>query len=100
MDKIKLVFLSWIRNTVNESSNNEINIETHSGKNKTVKDVLSGLSADYQLFDEKVFDMKNQKMMNGVNVLLNGSLILSENGMDTRLIDGDILTIMPMASGG
>jgi molybdopterin converting factor small subunit len=100
MGKIKLVFLSWISNTLNVNSNNEINIDTQSGKNKTVKDVLCELGMDYPLFGEKVFDMKNQRMADGVNILLNGSLILSENGMDAALNDGDILTLLPLASGG
>ncbi|MFH0846711.1 MAG: MoaD/ThiS family protein [Chloroflexota bacterium] len=68
--------------------------------NKSVRDVLNLLSAEYQHFGKFVFDSEAQKLTGKAIVFINGRSPEPAKGLETRLKDGDVLNFVPLIEGG
>jgi len=67
----------------------------------TVEKVLKRLSEIYgKDFVEYVFDGKTGETQSYLLLLVNGRSITVLGGLETRLIDGDVLAILPPVGGG
>jgi len=67
----------------------------------TVEKVLKRLSEIYgKDFVEYVFDGKTGEIQSYLLLLVNGRSITVLGGLNTRLIDGDVLAILPPVGGG
>ncbi|MBI2979604.1 MAG: MoaD/ThiS family protein [Chloroflexi bacterium] len=101
MSKVRLEFLSWLANTFGiEGTSEEIILEAKIEGDNKVRDLLNQLASRYPRFEQIVFDTKTQKLTEGVNVFLNNHLLELMNGLETKLNDGDILTLVPPIEGG
>lgn len=65
----------------------------------TVGDALRQLEQDFPEIYRSVCD-ETGRVRRHVNVFVNSSLVLGDEGFDTPLQDNDVLTIMPAVSGG
>ncbi len=86
-------FLNWTRTA---GLSEEAKIEG----SKTVREFLSQLAARYPRFGQIVFDVEAQKLTEKVRLFLNGRHLELVNGLETKLNDGDILTLVPPIAGG
>lgn len=67
----------------------------------TVKKVLKRLSEIYgKDFVEYVFDRRTGEIQSYLLLLVNGRSITVLGGLETRLIDGDVLAMLPPVGGG
>ena len=67
----------------------------------TVEKVLKRLSEIYgKDFVEYVFDGKTGEIQSYLLLLVNGRSITVLDGLETRLVDGDVLAILPPVGGG
>jgi len=67
----------------------------------TVEKVLKRLSEIYgKDFTEYVFDRRTGEIQSHLLLLVNGRSITVLDGLETRLIDGDVLAILPPVGGG
>jgi molybdopterin synthase sulfur carrier subunit len=76
-------------------------LEFQDSEEATVEKVLKRLSEIYgKDFVEYVFDRKTGKVQSYLLLLVNGRSITVLDGLKTRLIDGDVLAILPPVGGG
>lgn len=67
----------------------------------TVEKVLKRLSEIYgQDFVEYAFDRRTGEIQNYLLLLVNGRSINVLGGLETKLVDGDVLAILPPVGGG
>ncbi len=67
--------------------------------NATVRDVISKLVEQYPKLGEEILD-ESGELREDHRVLLNGRDITHLKGLDTKVVDGDNLAIIPPVGGG
>ena len=101
MGKVRLELLSWIADTLSvDGSSSETVLEVQSGENRTVRVILNELALKHPRFGQNVYDAKMRNLSERVLIFLNGRLLALENGLETKLKDGDTLTCLPNIEGG
>lgn len=76
-------------------------VEFQDSEETTVKKVLERLSDIYgKEFVEYVFDEETGEIQSFLLLLVNGRSITVLDELETKLIDGDILAILPPVGGG
>ncbi len=101
MIKINLEFLSWISQTIEvDVPGNSLHRALKAEDGCTIKTLLHQTAAGHPRFEQLVFDIKLQKLNEKVCVLHNGRQVELENGLETRLKDGDSLVLVPFLEGG
>jgi len=65
----------------------------------TLRDVVSGLIAQYPSLQEQLLGEEGQ-LHRFVNVYLNDEDVRYLDGLDTKISDGDVLAILPAVAGG
>jgi molybdopterin synthase sulfur carrier subunit len=65
----------------------------------TVSDALKALNAQHAGFDERLFDDKGE-LRRFVNVFVADEDIRFMQGIDTELVDGTVVSIIPAVAGG
>jgi MoaD family protein len=76
-------------------------VEFKDSEEATVEKVLRRLSKIYgQDFVEYVFDERTGETQGYLLLLVNGRSITVLGGLETSLIDGDVLAILPPVGGG
>ena len=100
MGKVRLELLSGIAYAIDATTGSEERLEIEIGENKTVGDILSELAMKYPRFGQYFFDAKTRKLDERVSILLNGNMLTLTNRLETRLKDGDTLTLLPLMAGG
>lgn len=68
--------------------------------NYSALELLNALCAKYSRFNQSVFDINTHKLTGQVVIFLNGRHLELIEGMETRLSDGDTLTLIPFIEGG
>ena len=76
-------------------------VEFEDREEATVEKVLKRLSEIYgKDFVEYVFDGKTGEIQSYLLLLVNGRSTTVLDGLETRLVDGDVLAILPPVGGG
>ncbi len=75
-------------------------IEREVADGTTVLELLSDLAAAYPEFRESVFNPDVGTLNEQIGVVLNDVLLTFEEVNHTRLVDEDIVTLLPIYSGG
>ena len=79
----------------------EQTLEFSGGEPVTVDVVLKRLAERYgKSFSEYVFDSKTGEVKGFLQFLVNGRSMSTLDGLDTELVDGDVLAIIPPVGGG
>ena len=101
MGKVRVEILSWLTETMSvEGTSDEITIDQEIEGDKTVRDLLNRLVGRYPRFGQIAFDVKGQRLTDRVSIFFNGRNLELVNGLETRLSDGDTLTLVPPIEGG
>jgi MoaD family protein len=95
--KIKLEYLGHVTNLTANLRTEEITIKNDS----CVVDLLNTLAQKYgEPFKKAVYETGLADLKSNYIATVNGQLLNQLNGINTKLKDGDHLTIMPVVSGG
>lgn len=79
----------------------EETLEFQRGETVTVSHVLKKLAERYgKGFVEYVYGSKTEEVKGFLQLLVNGRSVPSFNELDTKLVDGDVLAIIPPVGGG
>ncbi len=66
----------------------------------TLEDLLNKLAITHSEVIKYFYDMKDRKLTGAAAIALNGSLIQSLNGLETRIDNGDVVAVIPLLVGG
>ena len=75
-------------------------LERDLGKETTICDLLTDLALSNSEFRAAVFNPDEVTISDRINIVLNQKLLNFPSEMDIKLSDGDVVTLLPMYSGG
>ncbi len=94
--KVKVHYLGFIKNLINQS---EDNFDLEEGS--SLSDLLNKLSSLYgKPFQKEVYEPGLKDLKMGFVVTINGVLMGQLQGVDTELKSGDNVILMSLMSGG
>jgi molybdopterin synthase sulfur carrier subunit len=97
MAKVSVKLFTFLRELVGKR---EVTIEFE-GRKVKVGELLDRLTNLYgEEFREYVFDPVSGRIREYLQLLVNGRNVVSLDGLDTELKDGDIFAIIPPVGGG
>ncbi|MFQ6081283.1 MAG: ubiquitin-like small modifier protein 1 [Candidatus Bathyarchaeia archaeon] len=76
-------------------------LELEISKEATVKDLLDQLVERFgRKFRERVLEPNGKELRRGIAILVNGRNIEALQRLETKLVDGDIVAVVPPVAGG
>jgi sulfur-carrier protein len=97
VSSVRLEFLSWLAGSTGAHTET---LEQDVDDCHTVKELLVQLAQAYPEFERSVFHLQDLSLNASVAIFVNDSQIELENGLETKLRDGDTLVFVPLISGG
>ena len=95
--KVKVEYLGHIKNIIGSKRQEEIEIEDHA----SIADLLMLLSKKYgDPFKKAVYESGGLDVKSNFMATVNGYLLNQLKGVETKLKNGDRVTLMPVVSGG
>jgi len=93
--EIKIIIPSPLRNL----SNGERSVNIELEENSTILDSINKLNNIYSGISAKIID-ENKSLHNFVNIFMDGEDVRYMEGIDTKLIPGSEISIVPAVAGG
>ena len=93
--EIKIIIPSPLRNL----SNGERSVNIELDENSTIIDSINKLNDIYSGISAKIID-ENNSLHNFVNIFMDGEDVRYMQGVDTKLIPGSEISIVPAVAGG
>ena len=93
--EIKIIIPSPLRNL----SNGERSVNIELDENSTILDSINKLNDIYSGISAKIID-ENNSLHNFVNIFMDGEDVRYMQGVDTKLIQGSEISIVPAVAGG
>lgn len=101
MIKVKVEYLSGMPETLRlTQTDEEIVLENTNEEDETVRNLLEHLAIKYPRFNELFFDTASRKLNGRLTIFCNSRRFELLNGLNTKLKDGDVITLMPPIEGG
>jgi MoaD family protein len=95
--KVKVEYVGHIKNLIDDKSQEEIEIED----NSSIADLFLLLSQKYgEPFKKAVYEPGGLDVKSNFMATVNGNLLNQLKGVETKLKNGDRVTLMPVVSGG
>ena len=95
--KVKVEYVGHIRSLIGDKNGEEIEIED----NSSIANLFLLLSQKYgEPFKKAVYEPGGLDVKSNFMVTVNGYLLNQLKGVDTKLKNGDRVTLMPVVSGG
>ncbi len=95
--KVTVEYLGYIKQTLNLTQAEAIELKTEA----STRDLLSKLAEKHgEPFKKAVYDPKDSALKPYHILAINGLMITLLNGLDTKLKDGDRVSLMPVVTGG
>jgi molybdopterin converting factor small subunit len=95
--KIIVEYLGYIKKTLNLTQGESIELKPDA----TASDLLTRLAEKHgDPFKKDVYDPKDTVLKPYHILAINGMMISLLNGLDTKLKDGDRVSVMPVVTGG
>jgi molybdopterin converting factor small subunit len=100
MARVRMRLPSHIAKMLDPENSGWLELEKEIGDETTVSEFLSGLVLTHPGFRQWVFNPDVGVVNEQVNVVLNDELLTFAEISQTRLADGDTLSLLPIYSGG
>ncbi len=100
MARVRIRLPSHIARALDPRSTGWLELEQEIGAGTTVRDLLSGLVLSYPGFRQWVFNPDVGAVNEQINVVLNDELLTFAEISETRLAEGDTVSLLPIYSGG
>ena len=100
MGKVQLKIPPFFAYIMDSSASDWFVVEREIGEETTVCGLLTDLALSNPGFREVVFNPDKGTISDQINIVLNQKLLNFPREMDTKLSDGDVITLLPMYSGG
>jgi molybdopterin converting factor small subunit len=98
--KVKLRIPQFVAYMINPGATEDFVLERELGKETTVSGLLTEFALNNSTFRQIVFNPDAGMISDQLNIVLNQQLLHLPTEMDTRLNDGDVVTLIPVYTGG
>ena len=75
-------------------------LEEEMEEGSTLKDLLNELAITHHEVIKYFYGLKDRKLTGAAAIALNGSLIQTLNGLETRINNSDVIAVVPLLVGG
>jgi MoaD family protein len=94
---VKVEYLGHIKNILGSVRDEEVEVQ----EGASVSDLLTVLSERYgNPFKKAIYESKGADVKSNYIITVNGYLLNQLNGVETKLKQGDHVTLLPIVSGG
>jgi molybdopterin converting factor small subunit len=100
LGKVQLKIPPFFAYIMESSTSDWFVLEREIGKETTICNLLTDIAISNSEFREVVFNPDTGIISDQINIILNQKLLNFPRGMDTKLRDGDVVTLLPLYSGG
>ena len=100
MGKVQLKIPPFFAYIMDPRASDWFILEKELGKETTLFDLLTDLARSNSEFREVVFNPDKRTVSDQINIILNKTLLNFPGEIDTKLNDGDVVTLLPVYSGG
>jgi molybdopterin converting factor small subunit len=100
MGKVQLKIPPFFAYIMDPGASDWFVLEREIGKETTIRDLLTNIAFTNAEFRKAVFNPAEETISDRINIVLNQKLLNLPSEMDTKLNDGDVVTLLPMYSGG
>jgi molybdopterin converting factor small subunit len=100
MGKVQLKIPPFFAYIMDPGASDWFVLERDLGKETTICDLLTDLALSNSEFRAAVFNPDEETISDRINIVLNQKLLNFPSEMDIKLSDGDVVTLLPMYSGG
>jgi len=95
--RVKVEYLGHVKSMTGDKREEELEV----GDNSTVTDLLNLLTRRYdETFRKAIYEPKGKDVKPNYIISVNGYLLNQLNGIETKLKNGDHVTVLPIVSGG
>ena len=100
MGKVQLKIPPFFAYIMDSNASDWFVLEKEIGIETTICNLLTDIALSNSEFRKVVFNPDTGTISDQINIILNQKLINFPRGMETKLSDGDVVTLLPMYSGG
>ena len=100
MGKVQLKIPPFFAYIMHPGTSDWFILEKEIGKETTICDLLTDIALSNSDFRDAVFNPDKRTVSDQINIILNQKLLNLPGEMDTKLSDRDVVTLLPMYSGG
>jgi MoaD family protein len=95
--KVKVEYVGHVKNIIGSKREEEVEVK----EKASIADLLMALSEKYgDPFKKTVYEKSGTDVKSNYIITVNGYLLNQLNGVQTKLKNGDHVTILPIVSGG
>ena len=100
MGKIQLKIPPFFAYLMHPGTSDWFVLERDLEKETTIRDLLTNIAFTNAEFRKAVFNPDEGTVSDRINIVLNQKLLNFPSEMDIKLSEGDMVTLLPMYSGG
>jgi molybdopterin converting factor small subunit len=100
MGKVQLKIPPFFAYIMDPTASDWFILEREIGKGATIRDFLTDLASNNSGFREVVFNPDEGIVGDQIGIVINQKLLDIPREMDTKLSDGDVVTLLPVYAGG
>ena len=97
MNTVEIKIISWLGDRILGKQPKNLTLQIETGD--TVIDLLNKLVAEYKTAGDVLFDTEG-RLHGYVRIIINGRFMELLDGLETKLHNGDKLTLLPSYAGG
>ena len=100
MGKVQLKIPPFFAYIMDSGASDWFVLEKEIGNETTLCDLLTDLALSNSEFRKTIFNPDDGTISDQINIILNQKLLNFPREMKTQLSSGDVITLLPMYSGG
>ena len=100
MGKVQLKIPPFFAYIMDSGASDWFVLEKEIGNETTLCDLLTDLALSNSEFHKAVFNPDERTISDQINIILNHKLLNFPHEIDTKLTDGDVVTLLPVYAGG
>ena len=100
MGKVILKVPPFFASALNPESSGWFIVETEVAENITIHELLTVIAGNNPGFRQAIFNPYEENLNDQIDIVLNQKFLPFPHALGTKLIDGDIIILLPVLSGG
>jgi molybdopterin converting factor small subunit len=100
MGKVIIKVPPFFASALDPDSSGWFIVETDVVEKMTIRELLTGIAINNPVFRQTIFNPDDGNLNDQIDIVLNQKFLPFPHALETKLIDGDIIILLPVLSGG